>query len=355
VTTGDRRPPRPDAAGRHDDVAESGGADSIEDVFSAVEASVGLVEVDVGGGSAWQGPNVVLPGYRRLFGGQLLAQAIAAATVSGGAAGKVARSLHLVFIAEGRTDSPVSWSVEAVHDGRTFATRAVVARQGERVIATGVVSLHAPDTGDHALEHSIAPFAVPMAAEVAAAAQLGAMAFETRPVLSPAVFSRGVGSEPRPFWVGERDVFGPNHHPERPMEPAVAAEVTSGALDGLAVGPPELAAWMRAPRSPRRGTDQLVHQELLAYASDLTMMVAAMRPHEGIGFGSPLVQASAVTSHTISFHRPLRVDEWLLFAQESPTAAGGRAYIRGDWFDDTGRVVASCAQEVLIRVAGPDG
>jgi acyl-CoA thioesterase-2 len=110
---------------------------------------------------------------------------------------------------------------------------------------------------------------------------------------------------------------------------------------------------MRAPRAPKAGADQLAHQELLAYASDLTMMVAAMRPHEGVGFGSPAVEASAVTSHTISFHRPVRVDDWLLFVQESPAAADGRAYIRGDWFDESGAVVASCAQEILIRLAGP--
>jgi acyl-CoA thioesterase II len=67
------------------------------------------------------------------------------------------------------------------------------------------------------------------------------------------------------------------------------------------------------------------------------------------------VKASAVTSHTISFHRPVRVDEWLLFVQESPAAAAGRAYIRGDFFDDAGTVVASCAQEALIRVASADG
>jgi acyl-CoA thioesterase-2 len=108
---------------------------------------------------------------------------------------------------------------------------------------------------------------------------------------------------------------------------------------------------MRAPRAPRDDASQLAHQELLAYASDVTMMATAMRPHAGIGFGSSALTASAVTSHTVSFHRPIRVHDWLLFVQQSPSAAGGRAYIRGDVFDETGAVVASCAQEVLIRVS----
>jgi len=323
---------------------------SLEDVLSAVEASVELTRVP-GAESLWEGPNVVLPGYRRLFGGQLLAQAIAAAALAGEAAGKIARSLHLVFLAEGRPDSPTRWSAEPLHGGRTFATCSVTARQGERLLAAGLVSLHVPDEAERVLEHSAAPVLVPPPEEVAAIGQLGAMAFETRPILSPEPLSRAVGPAGAPFWRGERDVSVPNNTPERGRSGGAGPP----ALDGLAIGPPELAVWMRAPRAPRAGASQLAHQELLAFASDLTMMVAAMRPHEGIGFGSPLVGATAVTSHTISFHRPARVDGWLLFVQESPAAAGGRAYIRGDWFDTAGTVVASCAQEVLIRVAESHG
>lgn len=371
--SGRRRPPQPASPG-------SRGALSLEEVLSAVEASVTLVDIGNGAG-IWQGPNVVLPGYRRLFGGQLLAQAIAAAA----SPGKVVRSLHLVFVAEGRPDSPVSWSADVLQDGRTFATRSVVALQGERLLATGLVSLHAPDASGRRLEHSIAPPVVPPPAETAAIGQLGAMAFETRPVLLDEPLARaplpavgGVGGPPgdlvEPFWLRFGYVYVPKPQPEAPAGPGAGPGGPGGgplaggplaggpgagsagppppALDGLAVGPPELAVWMRSPRPPRDAADQVSHQALLAYASDVTMMVAAMRPHAGVGFGSPAVEASAVTSHTISFHRPFRVDEWLLFVQESPAAAGGRAYIRGDWFDEAGEVVASCAQEILIRLAG---
>jgi acyl-CoA thioesterase II len=314
----ERDPPAP--------VVPDGGAGtmSLEDVMAAVEACLALAEIVPG---VWQGPNVLLPGYRRLFGGQLLAQAIAAAATSGDAR-KLVRSLHLVFVAEGRPEAPVDWSAASLHDGRTFATRSVIARQGGRVLASGVVSLHVPDSpgeaGGRVLDHSIAPPSVAAPPALASIGQLGAMAFETRPV--PA---------------------------SEPTAPATPHEPGSPVLDGLAVGPPELAVWMRACRAPAsvEGTmPQVRHQELLAYASDLTMMVAAMRPHAGVGFGAPVVAASAVTSHTISFHRQIRVDDWLLFVQESPAAANGRAYIRGDMFDVSGTVVASCAQEVLIRV-----
>jgi acyl-CoA thioesterase-2 len=351
------------------------GALSLDDVLTAVEASAGLTEV---GRGLWQGPNVVLPGYRRLFGGQLLAQAIAVARTPG----KVVRSLHLVFLAEGRPELPVTWSVEPLHDGRTFATRSVAALQGERLLATGLVSLHVRDVGGRLLEHSLAPPIVLAPSAVGALGQLGALAFETRPVLSPDPLRRGspgeagagagagAGVGPGPdgggaFWMVGGDLCVPTNHPERagdsprvgpgaagPSEPTPAPAAT---LDGLGVGPPELAVWMRSPRAPRHADDQVAHQALLAYASDLTMMVAAMRPHAGVGYGSDVVEASAVTSHTISFHRPVRVDEWLLFVQESPAAAGGRAYIRGDVFDETGAVVASCAQEVLIRVRDAEG
>ncbi|MGO8875162.1 MAG: acyl-CoA thioesterase [Acidimicrobiales bacterium] len=347
--SGRRRPPQPAAAG-------SGGALSLDEVLSAVEASVALVDIGDGAG-IWQAPNVVLPGYRRLFGGQLLAQAIAAVR----SPGKVVRSLHLVFIAEGRPDTAVSWSVDALQDGRTFATRSVVALQGERVLATGLVSLHAPDASGHRLEHSIAPPIVPPPAGIAAIPQLGALAFETRPVLLDEALVRGPlppvghphGHLLEPFWLRLGYASVPKPQPETPPAPGDApAPPPTPSLDGLAVGPPELAVWMRSPRPLREAADQLSHQALLAYASDVTMMVAAMRPHAGVGFGSPAVEASAVTTHTISFHRPFRVDEWLLFVQESPAAAGGRAYVRGDWFDEGGEVVASCAQEILIRLAG---
>ncbi|HLN06997.1 MAG TPA: acyl-CoA thioesterase domain-containing protein [Acidimicrobiales bacterium] len=268
-----------------------------EDLLGEFEACLVLQQNSDG---TLQGPNAALAGSSRIFGGQLLAQALvgAATTVDG----KVPRSVHMVFVAEGRPDVPVVWTVDAVHSGRSFATRLVTGRQGDRVLVSALVSMHAEEQG---LEHQI------LAPEVA-----------------------------RPEDLRRRAPSG-----ALPCELRVNGEVD---LRGASVGPPELAVWMRATR-PLVRASALAEDALLAYCSDATMMAVAMRPHAGVGFGARILAASAVTSQTVSFHRPFRLSEWMLFAQQSPVAFGARAYIRGDWFDSGGTLVASCAQETMIR------
>jgi len=270
------------------------------DLLDAVEASFAVHEQADG---TYEGPNVPLESYGRLFGGQLLAQAlgVAAATTEG----KVPKSLHLLFLAEGRPGTPVCWSVDELHSGRSFASRALTACQGDRMLVAGLASMHATEPG---LEYQEPPPDVQQPEELKPIAPTGAMPLEMR-------------------------VDG------------------DAALDSDAVGAPCLSVWMRVPSDHLPGSP-LVQQQLLAYCSDATMMAAAMRPHPGVGFGSPAIVASAVTSHTISFHRPVALDDWMLFVQHSPVASGGRAYIRGDWFQAGGLLVASCAQEAMIRVAG---
>jgi acyl-CoA thioesterase-2 len=249
--------------------------------------------------------NVDIPGYQRLYGGQLLAQALVAAGTT--VPGKSVRSLHMSFVAEGAPGEDVMLEVSPVGEGRTFATCLVHCSQGARELAVAVVSLHA---GEEGLDHqSRPPAGVPPPDRLLPVPDGGALPFELRLAGGPAL----------------------------------------GSWDA---GPPELAVWMRPPR-PLALSDLLMHQALLAYCSDGTMMAAAMRPHPGVGFGSPSLSATAVTTHTVSFHRTLSVDGWLLFAQESPVAAGGRAYVRGDWFTLDGDLVASCAQEIMLRLAAP--
>ncbi|MGH9172289.1 MAG: acyl-CoA thioesterase [Acidimicrobiales bacterium] len=312
------------------------------DVLASVLASTQLLGVGAVGApmeNRLVGPNVPLPGYRRLFGGQLLAQAMAAACY-GGAAGndpeaasgadagpsglRTVRSIHMAFAAEGRPDEPVEWSVEAPHSGRTFATRCVNGSQGNRVLAVAIVSLHRPDGAGRSLQHCAPVPQVTDPERSPPVAAVGAMALETRVAL--------------------------------PLDPTADGYRGDGhdlRLDGLEQGPPEVAVWMRAGRPLGAGGGQLAQQMLLAYSSDVTMMVAAMRPHPGIGYGSKHVAVSAVTSHTVSFHTQVDLGDWMLFAQHSPVAAGGRAYIRGDWFARDGSLAASCAQEALIRLAAP--
>ena len=231
-----------------------------------------------------------------------------AAVAAAESPGKLVRSLHMAFVAEGRPDEPVRYRVETVRDGRSFATRVVHCAQGDRELAVAVVSLHAGDAG---LEHQAPPPAgVESPESLAALRPKGALPFELR----------------------------------------LAGGAPLDALESQDVGPPELAVWMRLPRA-LSSPDAAAHQALLAYGSDGTMLAVATRPHAGIAYGSPALAATAVTTHTISFHRPFYVDDWLLFWQQSPVAAGGRAYIRGDWFTAGGQLVASCAQEVLLRLA----
>jgi acyl-CoA thioesterase-2 len=237
--------------------------------------------------------------YRRIFGGQLLAQCIAIATRS--AADKLVKSLHVTFPREGDLQTPVEYRVERLQDGRTFAGRFVTGWQGGKAIVTASVSLHVHEEG---LDHQCAAPDVG-APEEAAAVDLSMIPWETRVV-------DGVDLESRE------------------------------------VGEPELAFWMRAQEMP---ADPVAHQAMLAHATDLTMIGTTLRPHAGLGEAdSPERIHTAVTTHTIWFHRPLRLDDWVLVAQTSPSAAGARGFAQGHAFARRGELIASFAQESMIRV-----
>ena len=232
--------------------------------------------------------------YHRLFGGQLLAQAVRAAQST--CPGKAVKSLHMLFPRAGTSDEPVRYEVERHHEGGTFATLTIVARQSKGVAATAAVSLHAPEEGrDHQT---------------------------TAPV--PAV----LGEEYR---VG-LDLL--------PWETRCAFD-----LDSPKAEPPELELWMRTPP-----VDSGLGPPLLAYATDLTLIGTALRPVEGVSQqDAQQAFASAVTSHTVWFHRPVRTDRWLLLRQHSPLLAHGRCFGRGDILTEDGSLVASYAQEALLR------
>ena len=132
--------------------------------------------------------------------------------------------------------------------------------------------------------------------------------------------------------------------------PAPAAKSVSGDVDlsDRTEGPPDFQFWMRAAAC---NDDRVaVHQALLAHATDLTIIGTALRPFEGVSQADSTVTLhTAVTSHTVWFHQPVRVDEWLLVAQHSPVVANGRAFGRGEVFTEAGELVASFAQESMIR------
>ena len=232
--------------------------------------------------------------YHRLFGGQLLAQFVRAASLT--SPGKTVKSLHVLFPREGRSQEPVRYEVERHHEGSTFAALTIRARQAKGVIATASVSLHAPEDG--LSQQAIDP--VPAVPGAEHRVELGLLPWETR---------------------------------------------SAADLDARESAPPEFSLWMRTPPvSPALAC------ALTAYATDLTLIGTAVRPLEGISRrDAHTVFTSAVTSHALWSHRPFRTDGWLLLRQHSPILAHGRCFGRGDVLTEDGSLVASYAQEALLR------
>ena len=210
------------------------------------------------------------------------------------------KSIHVTFPRQGDLREPVRYELTRVQDGRTFATRWIVGMQASKPIFGALVSLHRIEPGlDHQRE---APSVG--SPEDSETTDLGLIPWETRVV-------------------GGVD------------------------LRSEAVGPPRLEFWQRAATLP---ADPTVHEALFAYSTDLTLIGTSLRPHAGVSEAhSPDRLHTAVTSHSIWFHRPLRMDRWLLLAQESPTTAGARGFGTGHGYAASGELVASFAQESMIR------
>lgn len=235
--------------------------------------------------------------YHRVFGGQLLGQLIQVARLV--CPEKAVKSLHTVFAREGRADEPVIFEAIRHHEGRSFATLTITGRQENRgVLATSSICMHAAEDGP---EHQ----------DVA----------DVPPVL------------------------GPEHRLALDLIPWETRAVDD--LNVTTTGPPQFEFWMRTP-----DVDPALSPALTAYATDLTLIGTALRPMDGLGQrGNGTQFTSAVTSHTLWFHRPFRTDEWLLLRQHSPLLAHGRCFGRGDVLTEGGVLVASFGQEALLRIA----
>lgn len=257
-------------------------------------------------------------GTGRIFGGQVLAQALVAAkqTVQ---PDRYAHSLHGYFILPGDLEAPVVYFVDRLRDGKSFTTRRVTAIQHGRAIFNMSASFQVVEEG---LEHQVEMPQVPMPEELENELDL-LRRMESR-VPEPL---RGVLLQDRPIdW--------------RPVDP----------LDPFEPEPtrPERYLWLRA--LGELPDDLTIHQAVLAYASDYGILATSLAPH-GLSVRSPGMQA-ATLDHALWFHRPFRVDEWLLHAMESPAAHAARGFSRGSIFTREGKLVASVAQEGLIRVRG---
>jgi acyl-CoA thioesterase-2 len=253
---------------------------------------------------------------RGVYGGQVIGQALVAAerTVEG----RPPHSLHGYFILPGDGDAPIVYQVERIRDGRSFSTRRVQAHQHGRVIFSMIASFHLDEPGlDHAfpMPDVPAPEALPPYAELCERwiAEAGA---------SPEVLL--LPPELRAIEVRPVD-------PDNPLRPSTRA--------------PGRAFWFRAV--DRLADSPQLHRCILAYASDYSLLGTALGPHGRTWHMQDTFMASL--DHALWFHRPARVDDWLLYQTDSPSAQRGRGLARGLIFDRAGLLVASVAQEGLIR------
>lgn len=239
-----------------------------------------------------------------VFGGQLLAQMIMAATRH--SPDKYVKTINTIFARAGRVDGDTEIEVDTIHSGRAFASHTVTAWQGDRLCARGLVLAHA-DEPDVIRHHPDPP-------PVAAAEQAG----ELR--------AGGVTFPGAEF--------------------VIVDDIDTWDVDAPA-GPAELNVWYRSTATP---DDRAVNQAVLAWATDGFLIGTAMRPHEGVGQNRAHVDLSTgVLDHTLTFHRPFSLNDWVLMAHESPFAGGGRSYGRCHIFDSGGELVASYVQDNMIR------
>jgi len=254
-------------------------------------------------------------GWGAIFGGQVLGQALSAAAQTVVAARPV-HSLHGYFLRAGDVTRPILYQVDRLRDGKSFSARRVVAVQEGAAILSLAASFQVEEDG---LEHQDAMPAAPAPETLRSERELTLPVADQLP--EPL---RKMATVERPIEIRPVEVRDPLH----PV-----------------VGPPRRHMWYRA--SDRLPDDPALHRYLLAYASDFSFIGTAMDPH-GESWLTPGMQVTSL-DHAMWFHRPFRLDDWLLYVVDSPSASGARGLVRGRFFDRAGRLVASCAQEGLIR------
>jgi acyl-CoA thioesterase-2 len=253
-------------------------------------------------------------GWQRVFGGQVIGQALVAATRT--VDGRPPHSLHGYFMLPGDPSVPIIYEVDRIRDGRSFTTRRVVAIQHGQAIFSMSASFHVEEEG---LEHQVTMPDVPSADSLPGEAEIASMFLDKVPEPVRAYFQR-----------------------ERPIEirPVDLTRYTSGKPRS-----PNQHVWIRA--TGPLPDDPAIHQCVLAYASDMTLLDTSLVAH-GRSIFDGSIQAASL-DHSLWFHRPFRADDWLLYAQDSPYTGGARGLTRGLIFARDGRLVASVAQEGLIR------
>ncbi len=254
-------------------------------------------------------------GWQRVFGGQVIGQALVAATRT--VEGRAAHSLHGYFMREGDPAVPIVYEVDRIRDGKSFATRSVIAIQHGAAIFSMSASFQIDEPG---LDHQIEMPKVPPPEELPTEAELQAAYLHVAPEGVRRYWQR-----PRPVEIRPLDL---RHFFSREKLP------------------PRQSVWIRA--TGKLPDDPVAHRAVLAYASDMTLLDTALFAHGRMIFDRGLQAASL--DHAMWFHRPFRADDWLLYAEDSPSASGARGFTRGSFFSRDGKLIASVAQEGLIRV-----
>lgn len=254
-------------------------------------------------------------GLPQVYGGQVLGQALSASRYTVDSERSV-HSFHSYFLHPGDATKPIIYDVENLRDGRSFSTRRVKAVQNGRPIFYLTASYHGEQEG---FEHQSTMPDVPGPENFASEAELAKSIEQYLPEQIRDTFCGEKAIEVRPAIVV---------NPLRPKKTE-----------------PKQYLWIKA-----NGTvpnNQLIHQYILAYASDWGFLVTALHPHE-VSLLTPKFQVATI-DHSMWYHRPLRIDEWLLFVIESPNASNTRGLVRGEIFNQQGELVASAIQEGVMR------
>jgi acyl-CoA thioesterase-2 len=284
-----------------------------DDPLQSLLATLDLAPAgNVGGQDVFTGTSQWEP-LGRVFGGQVMAQSLVAAQRTIGDERGV-HSLHAYFLRPGDLSIPITFTVDRIHDGRSFATRRTQASQDGVPILSMIASFQTLDDG---LDHQIdMPDDLPGPDDVPSDAEL--LSAVDHPVARA--------------WA------------DRPFDMRHVPSPVYFSIDGARVA--HQAVWMRATSPLPDDLD--LHRAALLYASDYTLLETIYRRH-GVPMITPGLKAASL-DHAMWWHRPGRADEWMLYVQESPNATGGRGLALGRIYDRSGRLLASVAQEGMIRI-----
>lgn len=287
--------------------------------MSVVHDFIRLLELEPIEHNIYRGENRDI-GTGRVFGGQVFAQALAAAkkTVEDG---REAHSVHGYFLREGDTKAPIVYFVDRPRDGRSFTSRRVTAIQHGEAIFHLSASFHVMEPG---MDHQVPMPDVPAPEDLEDELDIIRKNADQYPESLRAIVTQ------------DRPLEFRRVHPRKLFERELASDAASA----------KRLVWFKLRE--RIADTPILHQATLAYASDYGFLPTSLQPH-GVSWRDPRLIIASL-DHTLWLHRPFRADEWLLYVNDAPTAFGARGFVRGQVFTRDGALVASVAQEGLIRL-----